>query len=68
MKKRIVLTIAALVFATLAYAQEYIVIENVKGQTKQHDIDIIKLARSLSMFMNQECSLVVKDIIGSEFR
>ncbi|MBQ7470990.1 MAG: hypothetical protein IJS97_00980 [Prevotella sp.] len=42
MKKRIVLTIAALVFATLAYAQEYIVIENVKGQTKQHDIDIIK--------------------------
>lgn len=31
------------------------------------DLDIIKLAKSLSMFMNQECSLVIKDIIKSEF-
>ena len=33
-----------------------------------YDLDIIKLAKSLSMFMNQECSLVVKDIIKTEYR
>lgn len=33
-----------------------------------YDLDIIKLAKSLSMFMNQECSLVVKHIIKEEFR
>lgn len=32
-----------------------------------YDLDIIKLARSLSMYMNQECSLVVKDCIEAEF-
>lgn len=32
-----------------------------------YDLDIISLARSLSMFMNQECSLVVKDSIRSEY-
>ena len=32
-----------------------------------YDLDIIKLARSLSMYMNQECSLVVKDSIKAEF-
>lgn len=32
------------------------------------DLDIKKLARSLSMFMNQECTLVVKDIIRSQYR
>ncbi len=32
------------------------------------DLDIIRLAKSLSMFMNQECSLVVKDIIKTEYR
>lgn len=32
------------------------------------DLDIIKLAKSLSMFMNQDYSLVMKDIIKSEYR
>ena len=32
------------------------------------ELDIINLAKSLSMFMNQEYSLVVKDIIKSEYR
>ena len=32
-----------------------------------YDLDIIKLAKSLSMYMNQECSLVVKDCIKAEF-
>ena len=32
------------------------------------DLDIIKLAKSLSMFMNQECSLVIKDRIKAELR
>ena len=31
------------------------------------DLDIIRLAKSLSMFMNQECSLIVKDEIKTEF-
>lgn len=31
------------------------------------DLDIIKLAKSLSMFMNQERALVVKDVIKTEF-
>ena len=31
------------------------------------DLDIIKLAKSLSMFMNQERALVVKDVINTEF-
>ena len=31
------------------------------------DLDIIKLVKSLSMFMNQECSLVVKDFIKADF-
>ena len=32
-----------------------------------NDLNIIKLAKSLSMFMNQEYALVVKDIIKSEY-
>ena len=32
------------------------------------DFDIIKFAKSLSMFMNQECSLVVKETVKSEYR
>ncbi len=32
-----------------------------------YDLDIIKLAKSLSMYMNQECSLIVKDSIEAEF-
>ena len=31
------------------------------------DLDIIRLARSLSMFMNQEYVLVVKDVVKSEY-
>lgn len=31
------------------------------------DLDIIKLAKSLSMFMNQECSLVIKDVIKAKY-
>ena len=33
-----------------------------------HDLDIIKLAKGLSMYMNQECSLIVKDLIKADFR
>ena len=33
-----------------------------------YDLDIISLAKNLSMFMNQECSLVVKNSIGADFR
>lgn len=33
-----------------------------------YDLDIIRLARSLSMFMNQECSLVVKSAVRADFR
>ena len=33
-----------------------------------YDLDIIKLAKTLSMYMNQECSLVVKDSIKAGFR
>ena len=32
-----------------------------------YDIDIIRLAKSLSMFMNQECSLVIKETIKARF-
>ena len=32
-----------------------------------NELDIIKLAKSLSMFMNQEYSLVVKDMIKAEY-
>ena len=32
-----------------------------------YDLDIIKLAKSLSMYMNQECSLIVKDYIHADF-
>ena len=32
-----------------------------------YDLDIIRLAKNLSMYMNQECSLVVKDVIKAEF-
>ena len=32
------------------------------------DLDIIRLAKSLSMFMNQACSLVVKHIVKSDYR
>ena len=32
------------------------------------DLDIIRLTKNLSMFMNQECSLVVKNIIKAELR
>ena len=31
------------------------------------DFDIIKLARSLSMFMNQECSLIIRNTVKSDF-
>ena len=31
------------------------------------DLDIIRLSKSISMFMNQEYALVVKDIIKSEY-
>ena len=31
------------------------------------DLDIVSLAKSLSMFMNQECSLVVKNIVKTEY-
>lgn len=31
------------------------------------DLDIIKLAKSLKMFMNQEYSLVVKDVIKAQY-
>lgn len=33
-----------------------------------YDLDIIRLTKNLSMFMNQECSLVIKDIVSSEYR
>ena len=33
-----------------------------------YDLDIISLAKNLSMFMNQECSLVVKNSIDAVFR
>ena len=33
-----------------------------------YNLDIIRLAKSLSMFMNQECSLVIKDVIKTEYR
>ena len=32
-----------------------------------YDLDIIKLAKNLSMYMNQECSLIVKDCIKADF-
>ena len=32
-----------------------------------YDLDIVSLAKSLSMFMNQECSLVVKNIVKTEY-
>lgn len=32
------------------------------------DLDIIRLAKNLSMFMNQECSLVVKNIVKAELQ
>ena len=31
------------------------------------EMDIIRLAKNLSMYMNQECSMIVKDIIKAEF-
>lgn len=31
------------------------------------DMDIIRLAKNLSMFMNQECSLVIKELVKSDF-
>ena len=31
------------------------------------DVDIIKLAKNLSMLMNQECSLVIKESVRSQF-
>ena len=39
------------------FAHEKTLIVNIIGQ---QGLDIIKLAKSLSMFMNQECSLVTK--------
>ena len=33
-----------------------------------YDLDIFKFATSLSMFMNQECSLVTKDIVKTIYR
>ena len=32
-----------------------------------YDIDIIRLAKSLSMLMNQECSMVLKQVVKSEY-
>ena len=32
------------------------------------DVDIIKLGKSLSMFMNQECVLIVQNNLQTEFR
>ena len=32
------------------------------------DLDIIRLAKSISMLMNQECSLVVKESVKADFR
>lgn len=32
-----------------------------------YDLDIIRLAKSLSMYMNQECSLVVKNSIKADY-
>ena len=32
------------------------------------DLDIIRLAKSLSMFMNQECSLVIKETVKAQLR
>lgn len=31
------------------------------------DLDIVSLAKSLSMFMNQECSLVIKNIVMTKY-
>ena len=33
-----------------------------------YDLEIQRLAKSLSMYMNQECSLVVRDIVKAEYR
>lgn len=32
------------------------------------DLDIFKLAKSLSMFMNQECVLIIRNALKTEFR
>lgn len=32
------------------------------------DLDIFKLAKNLSMFMNQECVLIVRNALRTEFR
>lgn len=32
-----------------------------------YDLDILMFATSLSMFMNQECSLVIKDIVKTRY-
>ena len=31
------------------------------------EMDIIRLAKNLSMYMNQECSMIIKDLIKAEF-
>ena len=38
---------------------------NVVGDT---DLDIVKLAGSLAMYMNQECSLIVRNALKREYR
>ena len=32
------------------------------------DLDIFRLAKSLSMFMNQECVLIIRNAVKTEFR
>ncbi|MBP5363488.1 MAG: hypothetical protein J6Y71_10810 [Ruminococcus sp.] len=51
--------------ADSSFAYENSLCINIIGSS---DLDIIRLAKNLSMFMNQECSLVVKDIIKAELR
>ncbi len=46
------------------YAVEDTLCINIIGS---RDVDIMKLGKSLSMFMNQECVLIVKNNLQSEF-
>lgn len=53
------------IYADSSFIYENSLCINIIGK---YDLDIIKLAKSLSMFMNQECSLVIKNVIKSELR
>ena len=33
-----------------------------------NDLDIVKLAKGLAMYMNQECSLIVRNALKTEYR